>query len=187
MITYLSFRTSISSHVWFFSMHYISTSMPCSHTSSSTASSSVRGTSDWGNNTKIENEFGVAASLISHKLLFFSLLDMSSRHRQTVWWSFLSSWCAYWCILGCDFCCRSLCWTMSWSVLGVDSAMTFFLTCGVWTTSSAMSLWSIDDTNSAFFSTVPSHDSFSTNWTSWLMITFLVKRSYNLYDFVSSN
>ena len=63
--------TSTSSHVWFFLMHSISSSMYCAHTSSSTAYSNVSGSYIGENNAKRENEFGVPASYISRRLLVF--------------------------------------------------------------------------------------------------------------------
>ena len=46
--------------------------MACAHTSSSTASSNVSGSYIGENNAKRENEFGVPASYISHRLFGFT-------------------------------------------------------------------------------------------------------------------
>ena len=46
--------------------------MDCAHTSSSTTSSNVSGSYIGENNAKRENEFGVPASYISHRLLVFT-------------------------------------------------------------------------------------------------------------------
>ena len=45
--------------------------MACAHTSSLTTSSNVSGSLIGENNAKRENEFGVPASYISHRLLVF--------------------------------------------------------------------------------------------------------------------
>ena len=46
--------------------------MACAHTSSSTTSSNVSGSYIGEKNEKRENEFGVPASYISHRLLVFT-------------------------------------------------------------------------------------------------------------------
>ena len=46
--------------------------MACSHTSSSTSSSNVSGSYIGENNAKRENEFGVPASYITHRILVFT-------------------------------------------------------------------------------------------------------------------
>ena len=72
LITSLSFGTSTSSHVWFFSMHSISSSIACAHNSYSISSSNVSGSYIGENNANRENELGVPASYISHRLLVFT-------------------------------------------------------------------------------------------------------------------
>ena len=164
-------------------MHSISSSMSCAHTYSSIASWNVSGSYIGENNAKRENEFGVPASYISCRLLFFaSSVDVDLK-------KILDGVC---CPLGVlvgvawfASCVDVPCVEPCHSVMGFKGTTTDCLTCGAWTTSYVMSSLSKFNTILTFILTVPSHDSFSKNWTSLLMITFLATGSYNLYDFVS--
>ena len=139
-----------------------------------------RGSYFWENKEKIETKPGVSTSYISCRLLIFIVFfDVDLLEHvdvdvdvdvDRVWWA-LGVLFGVACALSfVEVPCAETCQ----DILGLVGVVKICLTCGIWPTFWTISSWLTVDAILTFLLTVPSHASFSTNWTYRLIIGFLV-------------